>query len=381
MQVVRLSTLAELESWNPQWGLLARGVPFRRYEWLSNWWRHYGQSSRGRATELYTLAVIEGTHSLVALAPWRIERTASLGRAVKFLGDGEVCSEYPSLLCRVGDEDRAARALAQWMTQQAALPDGPDRWDILQLNGMETDDLALARLLDHLAEQGNIVHRSPGLPCWRLRLPASWEQYLAMISKSHRKQLRQLDRTYFRSGRAMMHWVHRPAELARALDILVDLHERRWRRRGRPGCFASARFLDFHREVAPRLLARDSLRMSWLELDGAPVAAEYHLAGAGIVYAYQCGIAPEALQHQPGRLSNMATIRRAIERGDQWFDFLRGDEPYKAHWRAVCRGTVDAIVLPSRMSAQIRYGVWSAGESLLGWLKLGWQMAGNFGGE
>ena len=55
-----------------------------------------------------------------------------------------------------------------------------------------------------------------------------------------------------------------------------------------------------------------------------------------------------------GRLSHLATIRRAIERGDAAFDFLRGDEPYKAHLRAVPRGTFEARAIPARRAARLR---------------------------
>ncbi len=392
MQVIRLSTLKELEPWHAQWRLFARGVPFRRYEWLECWWRHYGQSNRGQPTggqsnrdqpnrgrgaDLYVLAVVGGQGELVALAPWRIDRTATRGHVIKFLGDGEVCSEYPTLLCRDGYEQAAANTLATWLTQRAICGAPGDRWDRLELAGVEADDLAVGALVTELRHQGNLARQSAGLACWRLHLPATWDDYLAQLSKSHRKQLRQLDRNYFRSGRAVMHWVHRGDQLAAAIRTLVDLHQRRWRGRGRLGCFASPQFLQFHQEVAPRLLALDALRMSWLELEGRPVAAEYHLAGAGTVYAYQCGIAPEALPHQPGRLSNLATIRRAIERGDQWFDFLRGNEPYKRHWRAVPRPTTDVVVIPSRASARIRYGVQAAGQTVVDLLKTGWHLAGD----
>jgi CelD/BcsL family acetyltransferase involved in cellulose biosynthesis len=158
------------------------------------------------------------------------------------------------------------------------------------------------------------------------------------------------------------------------LDVLIGLHQRRWRHRGWPGCFASERFLKFHREVALRLLAFDALLMSWLEVDGRPVAAEYHLAGDHIVYAYQSGIAHDALDFQPGHLSHLATIRRAIERGDRAFDFLRGDEPYKSHWRAVPRATLEARIVPPRIGPQIRQGIWAAGSAVINQLRSGWQL-------
>jgi CelD/BcsL family acetyltransferase involved in cellulose biosynthesis len=295
---------------------------------------------------------------------------------VRFLGDGEVCSEYPTVLVQRGEEADVAGLLADWLAKHSA-DEGSNRWDALSLRGVELGDPTIDLLLEELAERDHIVHRQRGPSCWRLRLPKTWEKYLAMLSKCHRKQLRRLDRDYFRSGRAVVQWVHRPEEMNETLAILVDLHQRRWQRRGKPGCFASHRFLEFHRELASRLLPHGRLHMNRLELDGRPIAAEYHLAGHGTVYAYQSGIDPESLVHQPGRLSNLAAIRRAIERGDESFDFLRGDEPYKAHWRALPRPTYEAVAVPARLSARVRYGVGAAGSGFAQWMNSGWRFAEN----
>jgi CelD/BcsL family acetyltransferase involved in cellulose biosynthesis len=117
--------------------------------------------------------------------------------------------------------------------------------------------------------------------------------------------------------------------------------------------------------------------MNWLELDGHPIAATYDLAGAGGVYAYQSGIDPNSLDDQPGRLSNLASIRRAIERGDLFYDLLRGDEPYKAHWRATPRPSYDATVVPSRASARLRFQFSSAAGNVQKLLKSSRRFAEN----
>jgi len=381
-RVVRLSSVADIKPWIGRWNEMARGVPFRRWEWLECWWRHYGPPAAGRRTtrELFVLAVFDAQQSLLGLAPWYVELSATQGRVVRFLGSGEVCSEYLSLICAKGNEEIVARSLAKWLADGSCAerhePNGEasNRWDVLKLSAVDRDDLVFERLLVHLADEGNAVHCRPGMNCWRLELPDSWDEYLAMMSKSHRKKLRRMDRDFFRSGRASVHWVHDPVQLEQALDVLVRLHQSRWKRRGRPGCFASERFLNFHREVAWRLLAFDTLRMSWLEIDGRAVAAEYHLAGDGTVYAYQSGIAPAALDLQPGHLSHLATIRRAIERGDRVFDFLRGDEPYKSHWRAAPRATLEVQVVPPRIGPRIRHGIRMAGGTVVNQIRAGWQL-------
>jgi CelD/BcsL family acetyltransferase involved in cellulose biosynthesis len=138
-------------------------------------------------------------------------------------------------------------------------------------------------------------------------------------------------------------------------DVLVELHQKRRRSLSQRGCFASPRFTAFHREMTATLLASGRLRMLWTELDGRPVAAEYGFVGGQTVYYYQGGFEPELADQQPGWLSFAASLKLAIEEGYRCYDFLRGDESYKASWRATARPLVRVRIVGRRRSARLRY--------------------------
>jgi CelD/BcsL family acetyltransferase involved in cellulose biosynthesis len=117
------------------------------------------------------------------------------------------------------------------------------------------------------------------------------------------------------------------------------------------------------------MLAAGQLQLHTLWIDGAAVAVEHQFVGDGVVYAYQSGIEPQALKHSPGQLSNMIAIRRAVAQGCRAFDFLRGDEPYKARWRARPRATLEIRVAADRPAARLRHGIWLAGAGAKEWFK------------
>ncbi len=364
MSVQIITTWEELAALEPSWGGLDGGMPFRSWDWLASWWKHYGTGER----QLYVLAVYddnaEGNAGRpLGVAPWYLDRTVVTGNVVRWLGSGEVCTDHLSLVCRPEHCDQVAQAAAEALTTAC------DDWDRLDLGAVDADDVPTARLVAALEERDCLVSRHAADACWSLELPPTWEDYLAAISKSHRKQLRQLERRVLESGRVTWHHVTCADELAAAWPVLVDLHQRRRRSLGEPGCFASRPFHDFHREVAGRLLRRGLLRVSWLELDGAPAAAEYHMAGGRATYAYQGGVDPERLEDEPGRLSTVLCLRRAIEEGHAEFDFLRGDEPYKAHWRAVPRPTYDYRVVPNRRLARLRGRVLNLTGAIRDWVR------------
>ena len=171
------------------------------------------------------------------------------------------------------------------------------------------------------------------------------------------------------SGRVVVHSVDNPADFERAFAILIELHQKRRQSIAEAGCFASPRFTQFHREIAGRFLAAGRLRLTWLELDGRPLAAEYGFTGGKTVFYYQSGFEPELAGEQPGWLSLAVSLRQAIEEGYRGFDFLRGDEPYKASWRAQQRPLVRVRVAGSQPSDRLRFATSRACEHVKDWAR------------
>jgi CelD/BcsL family acetyltransferase involved in cellulose biosynthesis len=373
MLVRLITSLDDLNPLECEWNVLAGGSPFRSWEWLATWWKHYGaldlKGRRAADRRLNVLAVYDGASDgarrLIGVAPWYLEHSLLSGNVLRWLGSGEVCTDHLSLICRPGHGRLVAAAIVEALS-------GPFHdWDRLELETVDADDQTIEALVASFRDHQCAVSQTGSGACWAVELPTSWDEYLNANSKSHRKQLRQLERRVLESGRAGWHRVQSHEELAEAWGILVDLHQRRRQSLGEPGCFASQTFYNFHREVAERLLDRGQLRLSWLDLDGAPAAAEYHFAGSGATYAYQGGVDPNRLEEEPGRLSTILCLRAAIEEGHQEFDFLRGDEPYKAHWRATPRTTRDFRITPNRRLARVRGDMLQAAELVTAWMRHG----------
>jgi len=385
MRVYCLGSLSELEPYREAWERLAAGMPMHGWTWCSTWWRHYGTADNSleadalHAPRLNVLAVFDETDTLVGLAPWYRRWSATTGWALASLGDGEVCSDYPTLLIQPGLEESVVVSLAEYlrgcnqggsMASDDEHPRSQDHapcWDLIDLDSVPDADPRMSLLFDELGRLGHQVHRRPGPGLWRVELPDAWDDYLARLSKGHRKRMRRLLREWDDSGRAHLCCIDRLRQLPKAMDILVDLHQRRWNSVGEPGCFSSPRFEAFHREVAPQLLSEGHLRMSLLLMDGRPAAAEYYLSGAGVLYSYQVGVDPERQADQAGRLAMAMILRRAVEQGYRAFDLLRGDEPYKHHWRAERQPTHHVRVVARRASARLRHQAWLAGRTLKRW--------------
>ena len=77
------------------------------------------------------------------------------------------------------------------------------------------------------------------------------------------------------------------------------------------------------------------------------------------------------MEHEPGNVINLKILRQAIERGYRAYDFLRGDEQYKARFGARQRPSVNYRVVPSRAVAQLRDGLWRTENRVKQWIKKG----------
>ncbi|MEM9658636.1 MAG: GNAT family N-acetyltransferase, partial [Planctomycetota bacterium] len=293
MLVTNHRAFADCEAFADRWDGLAAGCAFRTWQWLSVWWEHYGAQRRSRPTasafgtrRLAILAAHDdqspngvNQSEPVAILPAYVDISLARGRVLRLLGDGEVCSDHLGMLAAPDAAAAAAAAIARHLASS-------NQWDAVEFSSVDSDDRTTQFLFHELAQHGFSVGRETGPRCWSIELPDSWDEFLQMQSKSHRKQLRRAARRLEDDGRCRWRIVKRPSELDDAWENLIELHQRRRRSLGEPGCFTSPSWASFHRSISSRMLAAGRLRLSSLEINGVAAAAEYHFVGGRTTFAY-----------------------------------------------------------------------------------------------
>ncbi len=348
------------------WNRLAGDTPFRQWEWLANWWKYYRENS-----ELYTLVVRDDAGIVRGIAPWRLRRSVAGGRVIEMLGSGKVSSDYVSILCLPSDINQVAAAIGEWLADanQGTAASRGNTWDLLFLTGIVTGDEAVAEIARRLSSRGCTSHETLGLRTWRIPLVGDWNAYLASLGKSVRRQAKKTLKKLQDEGGIDYFEASTEATLEKGFSILVDLHQRRWEHVGMEGCFTDDRFTRFLRDVCRDFLALGKVHLSWLEQNGKPFVVNIEFDGGEIDYVYQGGMDPEARSISPGWLHMVHLFQRSIAMGKTHRDYLRGDEPYKKHWRGVPTQLIDHRIVPAHMAARIRHGVWMLGDSLKHWVK------------
>lgn len=152
--------------------------------------------------------------------------------------------------------------------------------------------------------------------------------YLATLSANTRQQIRRSFRHYggLQLDRA------ETTEVALAwFENMMELHERTWRGRGRPGAFGTPWLRRFHRELISRTQPRGELDLLRISSHDHVLSYLYNFRFHHRVYAYQSGTqALKAGPHErPGVTAHVLAIQRSLEHGDLSYDFLAGAQRYK----------------------------------------------------
>lgn len=359
----RVVSPSEIERLAPAWRELAasmgRPSVMLDPQWLIPWWRHYGGS------HALAVGLFEKDGRLVGLAPFFVRsQSYPVGlkfRRLEFLGaaagaEDAFGSEYLDIVARPGFEQEVVDTCVQQMCNG-----GFGDWEECVLEAMAEDALGHA-LAPALGRRACLIEQSAFEQVPYVVLPASWEDYLATFSKKRRQALRYAVRDFEHwagPGGWRRHHATDAASLAAGLEILIDLHRRRWAADGEAGAFSSRRFRAFHEAAASEALAAGTLDLNWIAVAGEPVAVHYSLIDGEAVRFYQCGRKPDVpRQVRLGIFMLILSIKDAIARGSTEFDFLGGEAPYKS-----------LFATHTRTLTRVRAARWSAREGVFQTLK------------
>ena len=301
-----------------EWNALLQVAPinhvFYTWEWQKTWWDAY------QPGELLILACREGD-LLTGIAPLFI--TESLGiRSVQIIGCVDV-TDY--LDCLVDERYLSAvyLTLAEYFVAHRQDFEVLDFCNI-PINSPTTrilPGLLEARGFDTSVEQQEV--------CPIIELPGNWGDYLSLLDKKQRHEVRRKIRRVQGSERAIDWYivngrhnledeVSQFVRLMAASDPEKELF------------LQNDKNLRFFQNIVPLLQERGWLQMNFLTVDEERAAAYMNFVYGDRVMVYNSGLDHrDYADLSPGIVLLAYNIRHAIEQGYQYYDFLRGDEAYK----------------------------------------------------
>ncbi len=326
-----------------EWNELLRhstaDCPFLTWEWLNAWWMHFGAGSALR------IVTVRDGDELIAIAPLRESASPIKWMSrLEFLGTGEAGSDYLDMIVASGREPEALTALAQFARA---------RRTALRLTHLLPTSMA-ETVAKQLSLEGWTSAGAADGVCPFIRLAGhTWDSYLATIGSSHRANVRRRLRGLEQRFDVRFERVTDDAERREALDALARFHDRRYVGRGGSTAFSTPALLAFHNEITRRGIELGWMRLYTLRLNGAVAAVMYGFAYNRRFYFYQHGFDEHYSQHSAGLVLMALTIRSAIDEGLQEFDFLWGEEGYKALWSHDVRRLRQIQLYPAGISGRM----------------------------
>jgi len=200
---------------------------------------------------------------------------------------------------------------------------GPD-WDEIVMGGIPPDAAAAARAAGlHVALDRSSPHFGVDLSAG-----GTWEDTL---STNQRAQLRQSRSFAERSGPLKLEQASSTQQALDYFEKLMALHTQYWRKRDKPGAFASDFSQTFHRELIAGQAGQAQVALLQLTAGSDILGYLYNFQYAGRVSNYQSGFCyGDDNRHRPGLIAHALAIAQARSQGMQIYDFLAGDARYKA---------------------------------------------------
>ncbi len=318
----------------PEWNALLRrsrtDTIFLTWEWQSTWWECIG-ASRGALYVLAARAAASDAGHLIGIIPLYLA-DGPLGRTLQVVGCIEV-SDYLDLIVEAGQEQPLYAAFLDWLGAADAAGGAPG-WDALDLCNQPAATLAHTLLPELARARGWQAEVTQEDVCPIVELSGDFDTSLEGLDTKQRHEVRRkLRRLEREAPGSRVRYVTDAGEAQAAVQEFIRLHRLS---SGAKDAFMTPDMASFFHEVAYTAARAGWLELSFLELEGRPLASYFGFTYRGDLEIYNSGYDPQAYpQLSPGWVLLAEVIRHSIAMGRARLDFLQGDEDYKYRFGGV----------------------------------------------
>jgi len=303
-------TVESLDDITSSWDNLRHCLKWRSIfvlpAWLKVWWEAFGGEG-----EPYLRTLRQG-QKIIGFAPLLVDKgTAS------FVGSADVC-DYLDFVITPGRERDFFKILLDDLKEQGI--------NKLDLRPLRPDSTVLAQLVSIVQNRGYEVTCLSEDVSLELDLPATWNEYLAILKSKQRHEVRRKLRRLWKAGSVEHRCVEVGQEVEDYLDIFLKLFSLS---KDEKASFMNHNRESFFRSLAKAMAEIGLLRLGILQLDKVPVAMTMGFDYNGSHYLYNSAYDPQFSYLSVGLLCKVLCLKESIEKGKKKWNFLKGGEPYK----------------------------------------------------
>ena len=275
--------------------------------WLGAWWQVFGAGFEP------LVLVVREDDEVIGVAPLKFKDGVA-----SFIGDNSVC-DYFDFVTAPGKENAFAKVLLDYLPVFDV--------KILLLETLRPQSVALRNIAEEARRCGHRVTSSEIDVSFEMELPATWETYLGSLESKQRRdierKIRQLSAVAEVRFRVLRDSEVGEAELTSFFQMMADSRRDKAQ-------FMTDEVRYFFEKIVSAMSSYELLRLAFLEVGVARVAAILYFEYNDRIYLYNSGYMPQYAEMNVGLVSKLYCIRQAIEERKRVFDFLKGPEVYKS---------------------------------------------------
>ena len=258
------------------------------------------------------ILAVRHKEKLLGLAPLRIN-----GASANLIGSPDLC-DYLDFIVAESGRSKFYNALLAYLSTH----------DIrrLELGPLRNDSSAFRDLTAIAPKMGWDAHDEQDEVSFEMRLPPTWEDYLAGLSGKQRHEVRRKLRRLSESADFELRLVETPDQIGKHFDTFLDLFRQS---RADKSEFLTEERLGFFRRLTGKMAAAGMLRLYFLDIAAQPAACALCFENAGTLYLYNSGYDRQHAALSAGQVCTILTIRAGIAKGLKRYNFLKGNEAYK----------------------------------------------------
>jgi CelD/BcsL family acetyltransferase involved in cellulose biosynthesis len=312
---------AAAAAWDDLWQRSDVALPVGRAELVAQWMETVAPRATVRALAL------EQDGQLVAALPLlggHIKRLLSVGKlpANDWSWAGDL------LLDPSADVRRAMETLA------AAVGKLP--WRLVWLDGVASESARWQMFAESLQAVGLRFDRRELFRVGQIEIDHNWTAYKAKWSNNHRHQMRRMENRAKREGDLALVVLRdvRPEKIESLLRRGFKVECRSWKGSKGSAVLTSPQVFDFYCRQARQLAEWGQLQLTFLELDGYPIAFEYGWNAKGVYCSPKVGYDEQFRRLTPGQLLRHELLQRFFADPEQrLFDFVGPLADATAKWK------------------------------------------------
>ncbi len=296
---------------------------FTSWMWQYHWWKVFGNDQALR------IILLKEEGQVFVIAPLYIQETKLLGlmrrRSIRFIGSSQVGSDYLNLIYKGESQKDCWVCLIDFLRKDR-------KWDLLDLTDISSEVFS-----DKFIEGTLFARYGKGIlkdytKCPVAKLPAKFEDYIAELSSSRRKDVRRKLRKMSKLEGFEFKIIETESELAEIQQEFIEINKERLADKGICGGFQRSEFRNFHLNIMSLAARQGILRLAIVKIKNELAGGLYIFRCGSSYLFYQSGMNAKWSGYSPLTVLFAKTIEQAILEKMEYFDFLQGDESYKVSW-------------------------------------------------